>query len=196
MSKEDVLELAKKYNCDVEFGMFYHKYYKPKQGGSKATKYTQVPIEELMMNNEGRSIYIYTFRDDNVLWGDKQLMSHKLEEHYDPPYVWLRAVVYDKPTIAKEEKKVPKKKLSPLQKACIDKWVLDNEEKCLILNPHNNTVSYKPFLTIAEDEYNGQEYGFAMKYLDELGIPREDEEGQAYSIIGRIKYLKNEQNRY
>lgn len=94
MSKQEILELAKKYNCVVEFGEMYYKYYKPKNGGCKLTTYSKVPIEELMMNNQGKNIYICTVKDDNVLWGDKTDNYWNYANHFNPPYIWLRAVVY------------------------------------------------------------------------------------------------------
>jgi hypothetical protein len=72
MSKEEVLELAKKYSCDVEFGTEYYKYRKVNEGGTLFSTYTKVPIEELLANNPNRCVYIHTLKNENVLWGEKK----------------------------------------------------------------------------------------------------------------------------
>ena len=93
MSKQEILELAKKYNCVVEFGENYFKPYK-REENIKFTTFSKAPIEEFMMNNQGKNIYICTVKDDNVLWGDKTDNYWNYANHFNPPYIWLRAVVY------------------------------------------------------------------------------------------------------
>jgi hypothetical protein len=40
-----------------------------------------------------------------------------------------------------------------------------------------------------EHYWRSTEFSCAMRKLDDLGIPRKDEEGETYSIVGRINLL-------
>lgn len=207
MNKQEFIELAKKYNCKAEFGDQYYCFHKVKDGGTKFTNIIRVSVEDFLRGNQNKTIYVYTLKDDNILWGDN--INDGLNNHHGPPYRWLRAVAYDCPgNIAKKllnegitvdrtrgfgEIDDERKELTDFQKEAIDYFLNEETETdLLILNRKNpDVVGHKTFKQQAEDEFNATEFWLAMQYLDDIGIPREDDDGQTYSIVGRIKYLKN-----
>ncbi len=90
-------------------------------------------------------------------------------------------------------KPTPLKRISKLQQESIDGWLAKNEKgMCLILYPDPNRVGYQSFSNMEWDKFDSTEFRCAMRYLDDLGVPRADDDGQEYSIVGRIKYLANE----
>lgn len=54
------------------------------------------------------------------------------------------------------------------------------------IGPEGQKVEY---FEVEEAYWRKTEYDCAMMRLDELGVPREDEGGNGYSIVGRINIL-------
>lgn len=83
------------------------------------------------------------------------------------------------------------KKLSSFQEKEIQDWLAEDDEfNLLVLNRDNQSVvGRRKFKNLEVIDYEATEYWCAMQYLDELEIPREDKNGETYSIVGRIKLL-------
>jgi len=79
--------------------------------------------------------------------------------------------------------------LSDLHKEGIKEWGKDfGESEVLQLFP-KGPLGKISFSTLAEQEHQSTEFWCAMKVLDDLEVPREDESGKSYSIVGRIAWM-------
>jgi len=77
-------------------------------------------------------------------------------------------------------------KLSELQIEGIKNW---DGEKVLSIKP-NGAYGLQDFAMAEEQRYNSTEFWCAMQKLDDLKIPRiEEETGKTFSIVGRIVWL-------
>lgn len=85
------------------------------------------------------------------------------------------------------------KNLSDLQIAEIEEW---DGKNVLLIYP-NGSAGAKAFKTVADEEYDSNEYWCAMKKLDDLKVPRIDNScDEVYSIVGRIMWLHNKLKDY
>jgi hypothetical protein len=80
-------------------------------------------------------------------------------------------------------------KLSEIQKVVIQDW---DGERILSISP-NGSTHLQSFQSKQTESYQSEEFWCAMKVLDDLGIPRVDERGQTYSIVGRIMFMTRAQ---
>lgn len=65
-------------------------------------------------------------------------------------------------------------------------WQADVSGSAFRIGPEGQKVEY---FEVEEAYWRKAEYDIAMMRLDELGVPREDEGGDRYSIVGRINIL-------
>lgn len=89
-------------------------------------------------------------------------------------------------------------KLTDFHKQGIEKWgSFFGETEVLQLYPPTESridggYGTAKFATLEKDRYQSTEFWCAMEYLDDLNVPRVDESnGETYSIVGRIMWLKN-----
>jgi len=66
-----------------------------------------------------------------------------------------------------------------------------SEYKTAIIHEGKECVSFTSFEQLEKDKFQSEEFWCAMKILDDMKIPREDNEGKTYSLVGRIKQLHN-----
>lgn len=81
--------------------------------------------------------------------------------------------------------------ITPVQQEHIDKW---DGEKCLTLNP-DGSVGFKTRERIKKEEEDATLYWAATTELDDLQVPKEDDNGNELNIIGRIRWLKANANK-
>lgn len=77
-----------------------------------------------------------------------------------------------------------------LQIEALEKW---DGVDCLTLSP-NGSVIRESFKHVVGEAQSATEYDAAMTYLDKLGVPKKDERLQIYSLVGRIAWLKENED--
>lgn len=77
--------------------------------------------------------------------------------------------------------------MNELQKHSLEEWSMGDRRDVLLL--HGDTVGHRTFAALSQGDYDATEFNCAMARLDELGVPRQDEQGRPYSIVGRVNLL-------
>lgn len=77
------------------------------------------------------------------------------------------------------------KNITYLQQNRIDKW---DGSQVLSLFPEGRVGSMS-FKSHGETNRSSEEYHCAMKVLDDLKVPRNNDEGEEFSIVGRIQWI-------
>lgn len=79
--------------------------------------------------------------------------------------------------------------LTDLHKQGIEEWGKDfGKSEVLQLYP-KGSLGKISFASLAEQEYQSTEFWCAMEFLDDLEVPRGNEKGENYSIVGRLAWM-------